>query len=182
MLPGLSSNRNTNLSSLIESMDHHGTIRLRPTHPNYGPGITAGRTVYRDCNGKGNTFLTCSAIARSYVFGELYNEIDISRSHITLTFGCWTLTGAPPPLSLRRFQTDQDGLETDIAQELSAARARLTADLDVCVRAGGGAPSAAQSRRISWSEAALSKCALACKRCFMTVRNRILFSFLVWAS
>ena len=52
-------------------MDLHGIIPLQPTYPNSTGGVTGGRTVYYDTQGKGNIFLSCHEMIRAYVFGEI---------------------------------------------------------------------------------------------------------------
>lgn len=70
-LPHLPRTRLSNLSSLRASMDLHGIIPLQPTYPNSTGGVTGGRTVYYDTQGKGNIFLSCHEMIRAYVFGEI---------------------------------------------------------------------------------------------------------------
>ena len=125
----LSAQRRHTLNNLLSAMDRDGIIRFQREYPSSAGGVQGGRATFRDTNGKGNTFLTCSDKVRSYVFGEYYHEVDISRSHISMVFGSWQVTGRPEPLTLRRFRDNQADLEHDIASELTLARPRLTQEL-----------------------------------------------------
>ena len=119
----LSAQRRHTLNNLLSAMDRDGIIRFQREYPSSAGGVQGGRATFRDTNGKGNryTFLTCSDKVRSYVFGEYYHEVDISRSHISMVFGSWQVTGRPEPLTLRRFRDNQADLEHDIASELTLA-------------------------------------------------------------
>ena len=157
-IPGLSPTRTSNIAALLDALDHHDVIRFRPCHPSSAGGITGGRTTYRDTHGKGNTFLTCSAAIRSFVFGPSYHEVDIRRSHITSTSGCYSLTGGATPLSVVRFQTDQAEFEHDIATELACERPRLEHELMRARADAADPPTDSDLRHIAWAEKALHKC------------------------
>ena len=139
-LPHLPHTRLSNLSSLRASMDPHGVIRLQPTYPNSIGGVTGGRTVYHDTQGKGNIFLSCHETIRAYVFGEFYDEVDMSRSHINSVLGCWSLTGRPHPTTYTRMLSNQAELEADIALDLSLMRTTLEAELRECIGTTGTTP------------------------------------------
>ena len=105
-IPGMPVSRLSVLINLRRAMDEHGVTRFSRLYPSSIGGITGGRATFRDTNGKGNTILTCASSIRSYVYGKYYDEIDISRSHISMVFGCWTLTGRRRPVTLLRFLSE----------------------------------------------------------------------------
>ena len=129
-LPQLPPSRMANLRSLLASMDPHGIISLKPTYPNSTGNVVGGRTVYYDTQGKGNIFLSCHELIRAYVFGEFYDEVDITRSHISSVLGCWDLTGRPPLRTRTRMASGQAELEDDIARELFLMYTSCQAELD----------------------------------------------------
>ena len=149
-----------NLRALERARDHHNVIRFQPMHPSSAGGVVGGRTTYRDIHGKGNTFLTCNADARSFLFGSFYHELDISRSHITSTFGCYTLTGRPRPISLLRFIDEQEEFEADLARELRHAEPLLVREHDDAVRTAGASPDERAQKKIAWAAKAVRKCTL----------------------
>ena len=114
---------------------------------------------------------TCHAGARAYVFGELWDEIDISRSHVKAVFGCWTLTGNPRPSSLLRYIAEPDRLEADIAAELTAAHPHREADLAHRLLDAGGVPTPHQARRIAYARKALFKCSMLPKQVLSAMIN-----------
>ena len=170
-LPHLPPTRLSNLTSLRASMDPHGVIPLEPTYPNSTGGVTGGRTVYYDAEGKGNIFLTCHEMIRAYVFGEYYDEVDMSRSHITSVLGCWSLTGRPSTLTGTRMLADQAELEADIALDLSLMRTTFEAELAMYVGAAGTSPTPDQTKRVVYARKALEKCHMAPKQVFSAMVN-----------
>ena len=152
-------------------MDPHGVIPLQPTYPNSTGGVTGGRTVYYDTEGKGNIFLSCHEMIRAYVFGDYYDEVDMSRSHISSVLGCWSLTGRPDPTTRTRMLSDQAELEADIALDLSLMRTSLEAELEDCIDAAGANPTPDQAKRVVYARKALSKCHMAPKQVFSAMIN-----------
>ena len=120
----------TSATSRAQSMDQHGAIILQPLRPNTIGLIPGGRTTYFDIHGVCNAFLTCHALTRAFVFGPYWDEIDISRSHLTSVLGSWSLTRRPRPVSHLRFHSDRAALESDLVgprprfSDRSAPRAR----------------------------------------------------------
>ena len=117
-----------------------------------------GRTVYHDTQGKGNIFLSCHEMIRAYVFGEFYDEVDMSRSHINSVLGCWSLTGRPHPTTYTRMLSSQAELEADIALDLSLMRTTLEAELKDCTDSAGANPTPSQAKRVIYARKALAKC------------------------
>ena len=91
-----------NFQNLLAAMDPTGLTYFSKYFPHASGAISGGRASFRDPRGKGNTVLCCSSLARAYIYGELYDEIDISRSHFTSVIGSFTLLNQPLPLSLLR--------------------------------------------------------------------------------
>ena len=106
--------------AIRNSMDATGAIKLYICRPNTTGGVVGGRTTYKDANGVGNALLSCHAGVRAFVFGEYWDEIDITRSHIKMVFGCWELTKRRKPTSMLRYLAEPDHLEADIAAQLQA--------------------------------------------------------------
>ena len=170
-LPNLPPARASNLRNLRFAMDSHGVIRFERRYPIMAGGISGGRATYYDTRGKGNTFLTCLDAIRSYVFGAHYDEIDISRSHISSVFGTWISTVRPRPPTLNRFLHDQATLEADITYELTAARPALLADLNALILTAQGVPNRSQSKAITQASKALEKSYMPPKQVFSAVIN-----------
>ena len=82
------------LAHLHAAMDADGVVRFRRVYPNTTGGVVGGRATFRDSRGRGDTFTACAAAVRAFVFGELYDEVDISRSHVSHVAGCWLVSGA----------------------------------------------------------------------------------------
>ena len=152
-------------------MDPHGIVPLQPTYPNSTGGITGGRTVYKDSQGKANIFLCCHEMIRAYVFGEYYDEVDMSRSHINSVLGCWSLTGRPHPTTYTRMLSSQAELEADIALDLSLMRTTLEAELNDCTDSAGANPTPNQAKRVIYARKALAKCHMAPKQVFSAMIN-----------
>ena len=170
-LPNLPPARLSNLTSLRASMDPHGIIPLQPTYPNSTGGVVGGRVVFRDTKGKGNIFLTCHALIRAFVFGEYFDEVDISRSHISSALGCWALTGRTSTLTRTRMLTDQADLESDIAFELSSMRSTIRGELSEYLNTARDPPTARQSRLIAYARKALEKSHMQPKQVFSAMLN-----------
>eukprot|EP00966_Prymnesium_polylepis_P122748 2837773-Prymnesium_polylepis.1 len=47
----------------------------------------------------------------TYIFGDSYDEIDISRSHFTTVLGCHRLTGQPATVTQLRYENEPRQLE-----------------------------------------------------------------------
>ena len=117
---------------------------FRRVYPNTTGGVVGGRATFRDSRGRGDTFTACAAVVRAYVFGELYDEVDISRSHVSHVAGCWLISGAAHPLTLTRLLDDRDKgtdhLEQDIRGDLLRARPAASSHLSSLVAQAGGVP------------------------------------------
>jgi hypothetical protein len=151
-------------------MDQHGVVALEPRRPNTSGGVVGGRTTYyRNSCGAGNVLLTCHAAARA--FGPLWDEIDISRSHVRSVLGCWTLTGQPRPISHMRYAAEPDILEADIAAELAAARPHRVSDLTDKLNATGGVPRRDHNRLIIFARKSVLKCSMAPKQVMSAMIN-----------
>jgi len=61
--------------------------------------------------------ISCHAGARLYIFGSIWDEIDISRSHANAVFGCWEMAETTSPISLTRHRTEPEFLESDVARK-----------------------------------------------------------------
>ena len=170
-IPDLRPSRARNLRSLLASMDAHGVIGLEPRKPAAASTVLGGRTTFVDSRGVGNVFLTCHADSRAFAFGMYWDEIDISRSHVSAVFGCWTLTRRPRPVSLLRFRSEQAQFESDIAAELAAARPHREHDLSTLYALSGGVPSRALSQRIIYARKALAKCSMKPKQIMSAMIN-----------
>ena len=167
----LSDQRKHTLNNLLAGMNRDGIILFQREYPSSAGGVQGGRATFRDMNGKGNTFLTCAEIVRTYVFGEYYHEVDISRSHISMVFGSWQVTGRPAPLTLKRFRDDQADLERDITHELALSHPRLTRELQEAVGRGGGVPTKKQQRRIGLCRSAIAKAENPVKTVYSAIIN-----------
>ena len=152
-------------------MDPNGIIHFERRYPIRAGTVSGGRASYFDKHGKGNTFLTCHDMIRSYVFGSYYDEIDIARSHISSVFGTWLSRSRQRPVSLCRFLHDQVSLESDISCELSTARPGLLADLNALYLTARGVPSRTQIRSISQAQVALSKTYMPPKQVYSAIIN-----------
>ena len=170
-ITGLPAHRLSNLTAIRNSMDATGTIKLQVCRPNTTGGVVGGRTTYKDVNGVGNALLSCHAGVRAFVFGQYWDEIDITRSHIKMVFGCWELTTRRKPTSMLRYLTEPDHLEADIAAQLSSARDGLRAELNRMVRLGGANPSQSQRKQILYARKAAEKCDLPPKKVMSAMIN-----------
>ena len=170
-IPHLKLSRVRNLRSLRMSMDSHGVILLQPHHPSSASNVEGGRTTYSDSRDVGNVFLTCHPPTRAFVFGQLWDEIDISRSHINTVFGCWDLTGRPATHSLMRFRSDQPSLERDISAELALALPACENDLHLLLSTTSGVPSRAHHLRIIYGRKAIAKCLMEPKQILSAMIN-----------
>jgi hypothetical protein len=98
---------------------------------------------------------------RAFIFGAQHDEIDISRSHLSHCIGSYALTGRPRPVSMIRYLSEQQVLESDIERELLGVRAAHRAVLDRKIAAGGADPSRGQQTAIDiarvWYERTFSK-------------------------
>ena len=121
-------------------MNEDDVIRFRPHYPSSAGGIQGGRATFYDTRSKGNTFLGCPDYIRSYAFGMHYDEIDISRSHISSVIGCWLLTRRPRSISCLRILDDRDAFEAEITADLDSARAHLTAIVNQHITLSAGVP------------------------------------------
>ena len=85
---------------------------------------------------------------RAYVFGEYYDEVDMSRSHINSVLGCWcwSLTGRPHPTTYTHMLSSQAELEADIALDLTLTRTTLEAELQECTDSAGANPTPNQTK------------------------------------
>ena len=119
----------------------------------------------------GNIFLTCHALIRAFVFGEYFDEVDISRSHISSVLGCWALTGRTSTLTRTRMLTDQADLESDIAFELSSMRSTIRGELSEYLNTARDPPTARQSRLIAYARKALEKSHMQPKQVFSAMLN-----------
>ena len=104
--------------NLRAAMDAHGVTWFRAEYPSSTGGIPGGRATFKDTNNRGNTFLTCPDVARAYIYGDLYDEIDISRSHFSSLLGCFSLTGRSRPPTMLRYQNEPAALEGDVLWHL----------------------------------------------------------------
>ena len=170
-LPGLPRSRTLNLTSLRNSMDAQGNVVLTPMRPNTTGGVVGGRTTYKDITGATNILLSCHAGARSYIFGGIWDEIDISRSHVNAVFGCWEMAEGTSPISLTRHRTEPEFLESDVSADLRDARPRLEAELARAQSEGGESPSASQRQNILYAQKALQKCSLPYKKVLSAMIN-----------
>ena len=170
-IPGMPVSRLSVLINLRRAMDEHGVTRFSRLYPNSIGGITGGRATFRDTNGKGNTILTCASSIRSYVYGKYYDEIDISRSHISMVFGCWTLTGRRRPVTLLRFLSEQTHLETDLTRELTGARSRLMTEHTDALDLAQGVPTQPQLRRVTLASLAVEKSHTPPKKLYSAIIN-----------
>ena len=153
-------------------MDADGVIRFARQYPNTTGGVVGGRATFRDTRNKGNTFLSCAPCVRAYVFGEWYDEVDMSRAHVTHVFGCWALSGRPHTITLSRFLTDQADLETEMTDTLARARQGLLARLArISQQVLFGVPDPIQAQRIALIKVSLSKTYLKPKNVFSSVIN-----------
>ena len=168
---GLSDARAANLRNLRAAMDPNGVIRFSREYPSSVGGVPGGRATFRDTRKKGNTFLTCSAVARAYIFGPYYDEIDMSRSHFNIVLGCHALTNEPRPVTMLRFRDEQAQLESDIESELRAHKSELEHALASCIARGGHVPTKAQSTAIKYARMWADRASLQAKHFFSAVIN-----------
>ena len=107
---------------------------------------------------------------RAFVF-DGYDEVDISRSHISTVIGCYLLSGRPALQTLTRFLHGRDHLELDIGRELDAARPACAAHLHSLHTAARGVPNAEQARFIAYARSTLDKTHMKPKQVYSAIIN-----------
>ena len=122
--PTISDHHRRVLRSLHASMDSHDVSRFERHYPSSTPTVRGGRATFRDVHGKGNVLLTCSPVARAFIYGAYYDEIDISRSHFSSLLGCHRLHGHTRPITMTRYADEAAVLEAALLGNISEA-ARL---------------------------------------------------------
>ena len=152
-------------------MDPHGVSLFRRNYPNSVGGVAGGRATYIDTHGKGNTFLSSPALARAFIYGDYYDELDISRSHFSAVIGCHSLSHRPHPISMHRYLTEPASLEADIERELLLARPHLFYRLNLLLAAAGGVPNQGQARQITIRRGWLDKTFMKAKNVFSALIN-----------
>ena len=168
---GVPASRLHALRNLYASMDPNGVSLFRRSYPSSAGGIVGGRATYIDTRRKGNTFLSCPPIARTFIYGEYYDEIDMSRSHFTAVLGCYALSHQPAPITMLRYIDEPGALEADIESELSVTRPHFLYRLNLVVMAAAGVPSRDQTRRIDIRRAWLAKTDMKAKHIFAALIN-----------
>ena len=169
--PQLSDHWRRQLQNLGHAMDANGVSWFQPLYPSSVGSVKGGRATFRDTRGKGNTVLTCNEEARAYIYGEFYDEIDISRSHITAVIGCFSLTRAPPPVTMLRYINEQQLLENDIEQELAAARPELETKLNKLRATAAGVANKEQQKLITFAQGWVQKTYQQAKHIFSAAIN-----------
>ena len=169
--PGIPPSRLHVFRNLRAAMDSQGVARFERRYPNSAGGITGGRATYYDTRKKGNTFLSCPAIARTFIYGALYDEIDISRSHFSALISCHLLTGDPRPITLLRYRAEAAILEADIEREMCDRRSTFETELALLQQASGGVPNQRQRQLISSREWWIETTRKKAKTIFSTLIN-----------
>ena len=170
-LPRLHPSRSRNLLNLRRAMDDDGVLALRPVRPNSVGAIVGGRTTFFDTRGVGNVLQTCHAPTRAFVFGALWDEIDISRSHFSSVCGSWSLTRRPRTVSHMRFNHDRVQLEAEIESELANALPACRRELASCLAATAVLPSPERARRVAIARKAVAKCGMKAKHVMSAMIN-----------
>ena len=92
-----------------------------------------GRTKYVSKNGCVNTLLRTNPVARTFLFGAHYHELDLKRAHISIAAHTYRLV-RPHATNLTCDQlldpTKLAQLESSLQEELTRSQSRLQADLE----------------------------------------------------
>ena len=167
----LPKHRRDNLKNQRAAMSVDGISHFERHYPSSVGSVVGGRATYRDTRRKGNTFLVCHEIARAYVYGEYYDEVDISRSHFSAVCHSHVLAQRPPPISLQRYFSEPAVLEGDIERELTGRiphfRERLATYRETC----HSPPTQPQRSRIQQLQEWIDKTDVKAKTLFSTLIN-----------
>jgi len=169
--PNLPTTRLHVFRNLRASMDANGVARFERRYPSSAGGVAGGRATFCDVRGKTNVVLTCPAVARAYIFGDNYDEIDISRSHFTTVLGCHRLTGRPATVTQLRYENEPRQLERDIEDELRRARPARLRELEQLRVRCGDPPSQLQMTRLSAAQRWLDRTHMPAKTIFSAIIN-----------
>ena len=100
-----------------------------------------------------------------------YDEIDISRSHISSVIGCWLLTRRPRSISCLCILDDRDAFEAEITADLDSARAHLTVIVNQRITLSAGVPTKPLSQLLTSARTWLDRTHLKPKTVYSDIIN-----------